>query len=98
MTAAVQDLANGNIDGVINDSIGNAYLIKDMHLPLRQTPDYVSRIQKGFAFTKSKPHLAAAVNKALAEMVADGTYAKLVTPIVGYDPYPKEPVRSLLQP
>ncbi|WP_025245095.1 transporter substrate-binding domain-containing protein [Candidatus Sodalis pierantonius] len=98
VTAAVQDLANGNIDGVINDFIGNAYLIKDMHLPLRQTPDYVSRIQKGFAFTKSKPHLAAAVNKALAEMVADGTYAKLVTPIIGYDPYPKEPVRSLLQP
>ncbi|WP_246580071.1 hypothetical protein [Candidatus Sodalis endolongispinus] len=44
VAAAVQDLANGNIDGVINDSIGNAYLIKDMHLPLRQTPDYVSRI------------------------------------------------------
>ncbi|MCC3721432.1 transporter substrate-binding domain-containing protein [Rouxiella badensis] len=97
VTAAVQDLANGNIDGVINDSIGNAYLIKDMHLPLTQTPDYVSVIQKGFAFKKGKPNLVAAVNKALADMKADGTYAKLVTPIVGFDPAPKDPVRTLPQ-
>jgi len=97
VTAAVQDMVNGNIDGVINDSIGNAYLIQDMHLPFTQTPDYVSRIQKGFAFKKGKPHLVAAVNKALAEMKADGTYAKLVTPIVGFDPAPKNPVRTLPQ-
>lgn len=97
VTAAVQDMANGNIDGVINDSIGNAYLIKDMKLPFKQTPDYVNQIQKGFALKKGKPNLVAAVNKALADMKADGTYARLVTPLVGYDPAPKDPVRSLAQ-
>ncbi|MGE9553559.1 transporter substrate-binding domain-containing protein [Erwinia amylovora] len=97
VTAAVQDMVNGNIDGVINDSIGNAYLIKDMHLPFTQTPDYVSQIQKGFAFKKGKPHLVAAINKALADMKADGTYARLVTPIVGFNPAPKDPVRTLTQ-
>jgi polar amino acid transport system substrate-binding protein len=93
----VQDLANHNVDAVITDSITGAYLIKHVGLPIAMTDDYVSHIQKGFAFKKGKPHLVAAVNKALAEMKADGTYAKLTTDLIGYDPMPKEPVRSLAQ-
>ncbi len=27
-------------------------------------------------------------------MVADGTYAKLITPLIGYDPAPKAPIRT----
>jgi polar amino acid transport system substrate-binding protein len=93
---ALQDLANGNIDGVITDSIAAAYAIQESKLPLTMTPDYVSHIQKGFPFKKGKPNLVKAVNKALADMVADGTYAKLTTPLVGYDPAPKDPIRSQL--
>jgi len=44
-----------------------------------------------------KPNLTAAVNKALAEMIADGTYAKLTTDIIGFDPAPKEPIRTIMK-
>lgn len=91
---ALQDLVNGNVDGVITDSIAAAYAIKASKLPLTLTDDYVSHIQKGFPFKKGKPNLVKAVNKALADMIADGTYAKLTTELVGYSPAPKDPIRS----
>jgi polar amino acid transport system substrate-binding protein len=91
---AIQDLVNGNIDAVITDSIAAAYAIQASGLPLTMTDDYVSHIQKGFPFKKGKPNIVKAVNKALAEMIADGTYAKLTTPLVGYSPAPKEPIQS----
>jgi polar amino acid transport system substrate-binding protein len=93
---ALQDLVNGNIDAVITDSIAAAYAIQASGLPLTMTEDYVSHIQKGFPFKKAKPNLVKAVNKALADMIADGTYAKLTTPLIGYSPAPKEPIRSQL--
>jgi polar amino acid transport system substrate-binding protein len=89
---AIQDLVNGNIDAVITDSIAAAYAIQASGLPLTMTDDYVSHIQKGFPFKKGKPNIVKAVNKALAEMIADGTYAKLTTPLVGYSPAPKDPI------
>src|SRR5262245_14915728 len=93
---ALQDLANGNIDAVITDSIAAAYAIKNAKMPLSMTDDYVSHIQKGFPFKKEKTNLVKAVNKALADMIADGTYAKLTTDLVGYSPAPKEPIKSQL--
>ncbi len=91
---ALQDLVNGNIDAVITDSIAAAYAIETSKLPLTMTEDYLSHIQKGFPFKKGKPNLVKAVNKALADMIADGTYEKLTAEIVGYSPAPKEPIRS----
>lgn len=97
ITSAVQDMINHNIDGVINDSISNGYLINHNHLPFVQVPGYLSQVQKGFTFAKGKPHLVAAVNKALADMKKDGTYAKVTSAIIGFDPAPKDPVRTLPQ-
>lgn len=91
---ALQDLVNGGVDAVITDSIAAAYAIQESKLPLVLVEDYVSHVQKGFPFKKGKPNLVKAVNKALADMIADGTYAKLTTPIVGYSPAPKDPIRS----
>jgi polar amino acid transport system substrate-binding protein len=93
---ALQDLVNGNIDAVITDSIAAAYAIQASKLPLAMTPDYVSQIQKGFPFKKGKPNLVTAVNKALADMIADGTYEQLTKDLVGYSPAPKDPIRSQL--
>jgi polar amino acid transport system substrate-binding protein len=92
---AIQDLVNGNIDAVITDSIAAAYAIEASKLPLVMTEDYLSHIQKGFPFKKGKPNLVKAVNKALADMIADGTYAKLTTELVGYSPAPKDPIRTI---
>lgn len=91
---ALQDLVNGNIDAVITDSIAAAYAIEASKLPLVLVDEYLSHIQKGFPFKKGKPNLVKAVNKALADMIADGTYAKLTTPLIGYSPAPKDPIKS----
>ena len=54
----------------------------------------LSEIQKGFAIKKGKPNLMRAINKALADMVADGTYERLTKELVGFSPAPKSPIRS----
>ena len=95
-TDALQDLVNGNIDGVVTDAIAGAYAIKTSNLPLSMVDEPLSSIQKGFAFKKGKPNLVKAVNKALADMVADGTYAKLTTDLIGFSPAPKSPIPSQL--
>jgi polar amino acid transport system substrate-binding protein len=91
---ALQDLVNGNVDAVITDSIAAAYAIEASKLPLVMVDEYLSHIQKGFPFKKGKPNLVKAVNGALADMIADGTYAKLTTPLVGYSPAPKDPIKT----
>ncbi|MFI5011628.1 MAG: transporter substrate-binding domain-containing protein [Hyphomicrobiales bacterium] len=95
-TDAIQDLVNGNVDGVITDSIAAAYVIKTSKLPLRLMDGYLSSIQKGFPVKPGKPNLVKAMNKALADMIADGTYAKLTTDLIGYSPAPAKPIRSIL--
>lgn len=94
---AIQDLVNGNVDAVITDSIAAAYVIKESGLPLTMTEEYVSTVQKGFAMQKGKLALAAAINGALADMIADGTYAELTSGLVGYSPAPAEPIRTLTE-
>ncbi|HBF31717.1 transporter substrate-binding domain-containing protein [Rhizobium sp.] len=92
---ALQDMANGNLDAVITDAIAAGYAIKQSKLPFEILPEYVSHVQKGFAIKKGKPELVKAINKTLAEIVADGTYAKLTTDLVGFNPAPKNPIRSV---
>lgn len=92
---AMQDLANGGVDAIITDAVAAGYAIKNSNLPLKMLDTPVSTVQKGFAIKMGKPNLTAAVNKALADMIADGTYAKLTTELVGYSPAPAEPIRSL---
>jgi polar amino acid transport system substrate-binding protein len=96
-TDAIQDLINGNIDGVVQDAIAVAYAIKKSGAPLRFVPGYLNRSQKGFAFKMNKPNLVKAVNKALAEMTADGTYAKITNGLIGFDPHPEDPIRSIFK-
>jgi polar amino acid transport system substrate-binding protein len=96
-TDAIQDLVNGTVDAVITDSISGAFVAEHLGLPVVMTPDYVSHVQKGFAMRKDERPLADAVDRALADMVADGTYAKLTKGLLGYDPSPKDPIRTLPQ-
>ena len=92
----VQDLINGNLDAVITDAVAASYAIKARKLPLVLGDGTLSQIQKGFAIRKDKPNLVRAINKALADMIEDGTYGKLTTELIGSDPHPKEPIRSQL--
>lgn len=91
---AMQDLAGGNLDAVINDAVAGNYAIRTRKLPFVMLDAPLSVIQKGMAIKKGKPNLHAAVNKALGDMIADGTYEKLLTPLIGYSPAPKSPIRT----
>lgn len=93
-TDALQDLVNGNIEGVVTDAIAGAYAIEASDLPLVMVEEPLSSIQKGFAIKKGKPNLTRAVNQGLADMIADGTYARLTEELIGFNPAPKEPIRS----
>lgn len=95
-TDALQDLVNGNIDGVVTDAIAGAYAIETSKLPLRITQGYLSRVQKGFPVKPGKPNLVRAMNEALAAMQADGTYARLTSELIGFSPAPERPIRSNL--
>lgn len=92
----MRDLADKKIDGMVTDSIAAAWAAEHTKMPLRTVDGYLSRIQKGWAAKKDRTELVKALNKALAEMVADGTYAKLTKALIGYSPAPAEPIRSQL--
>jgi polar amino acid transport system substrate-binding protein len=91
---AMRDLANKNIDGMITDAIVGAWAINKSKLPMKATEGYLSHVQKGFALRKDQPNLAHALDKALADMIADGTYQKLTSELLGYSPNPSEPIRT----
>ena len=92
----MQDTVNGRIEGAVMDSIAAAYAIKKSKLPLRWTDELHIPYQLGWAVKKGKPNLVQAINAARAEMVADGTFKRLVEDLVGYDPSPRDPIRSIL--
>ncbi len=91
---AMRDLVNEKIDGVITDSIAAAWAIENTGLDLRIVPGYLSRIQKGWAAKKDHVALVKALNEKFNEMVADGTYAKLTSELIGYSPHPQKPISS----
>jgi polar amino acid transport system substrate-binding protein len=93
---ALQDVANGNIDAAITDAVAGAYAIKTASMPLRLIDGFIESYQVGWAVKPGKPNLVTAVNAALAEMVADGSFARIAMAEIGIDPTPKEPIRSLL--
>ena len=92
----MQDLVNGNIDAIILEDIAANHAITKSKLPLRPLPGLIDPMQLGWAVKKGKPNLVRAINKTRAEMVADGTVKHLFADIIGYDPSPKNPVRSIL--
>lgn len=92
--AAYQDLANGNIEGVVTDEVAGAYAIKEGGLPLEIAEGHVSTVQKGWGFQKDRPKLVRAVNEALAAMQEDGTYDQIMLDLIGIVPKPAEPYRS----
>ena len=71
-----RDLEAGNIAAVVNDEPSAAETIKDLqNLELVESIDTDERY--GFAFSPNNPELRDAANGALAEIIADGTYAEI---------------------
>ncbi|MGH2655328.1 MAG: basic amino acid ABC transporter substrate-binding protein [Actinomycetota bacterium] len=74
--AAFQDLAAGGVTAVVNDEPSSAEIIES--LPGLEIVEAIDTDEKyGFAFSPENPELTDAVNQALAEIIADGTYQEI---------------------
>jgi cystine transport system substrate-binding protein len=69
----MSDLATGRIDAALNDSLMSAYLLKTSKLPIKAGARVGAVERMGIPFQKGNPQFKAALNKALAEMAADGS-------------------------
>ena len=76
---AFRDLEAGNVTGIINDEPGSVGIIED--LGLEGTVEVIEAIDTNekysFVFSPDNQELLEAANQALAEIIADGTYATI---------------------
>ena len=73
-TDAFAALAAGNVDAVVNDLPVTTELLKEDDRGLEIVAQIPTGEQYGFGVSKDNPELTAAINTALAELRADGTY------------------------
>jgi len=82
------ELENGRIDAMIIDSVPGKVAIEKDNKPIRMldTPDIEGgEVAVGIAIRKDNPELKAAMQKALDDMMSDGTYKKIAQEWVGAD-------------
>jgi polar amino acid transport system substrate-binding protein len=86
---AFTDLEAGNIVGIINDEPSSEEEVSN-----RPSLEVVEPIDTGehygLAFSPSNPELTVAVNKALEELIGDGTYAQIFKKYFPGTPVPEE--------
>ena len=79
------DLAAGRLDAAYNDRLLVGYLIKSQNLPVLGAGVIGDPEAVGIALKKSNTSLKTAVDKALLQLKADGTYAKISRKWFGQD-------------
>lgn len=78
-TEYLQDLASGRIDAAINDSLLIPYLKQKTKLPVKAGAPIGKPESNAIPFRKGSPKFKQALDHALEEMKADGSYAKIST-------------------
>lgn len=73
----LQDLALGRIDAALNDSLLIPYIVKQTKLPLKPGAPVGELEKSGIPFVKNNPKFKTAIDKALADLQADGSFAKI---------------------
>jgi L-cystine transport system substrate-binding protein len=79
------DLGSGRIDAVIISHFGGMKYARVNHLPVKEVGEPLIYQLSAPAIVKGQPALRAAVNKAIAEMMADGTIDAIAKKWVGRD-------------
>jgi polar amino acid transport system substrate-binding protein len=82
------ELESGRIDAMIIDSVPGKVAIEKDNKPIRmlETPDIEGgEVAVGIAIRKDTPELKAAMQKALDDMMSDGTYKEIAQKWVGAD-------------
>jgi len=86
ITLAFQALANGDVDAVVNDAPTSADIIKaNPEIKAKIVGEPFTNEFYGIAVNKNKPEILNALNKALAEIKADGTYDQIYKKWFGGD-------------
>jgi len=86
ITLAFQALANGTIDAIVNDGPVSADIIaKNPELGAVMVGDPFTDEFYGIAVQPDMPELLDAINNALAELIADGTYNEIHNKWFGID-------------
>lgn len=84
---AYLSVEGGNSDAIFYDAPNVEYYISTQGKDkLKVTGDLYEAQNYGIAFSKGNDELVAAANKALAEMIEDGTYAEIATEWFGEEP------------
>lgn len=86
---AFTDLEAGNITGVINDEPSSLSEVAN-RTSLKVVQPIDTGEHYGFAFSPDNPQLTVAVNRALKEVIADGTYKEIFTKYFPKLPLPPE--------
>ncbi|GAB1543544.1 basic amino acid ABC transporter substrate-binding protein [Scytonema sp. NUACC21] len=83
---ALQELANGNVDAVVNDAPVTLEAIKTGNIKgIKVVGQLLTEEFYGIAMPKNSPNLNA-INTALAKLIADGTYAQIYKKWFGAEP------------
>ena len=81
----LQDLAGGRIDAALNDSLLIPFAIKQAKLPLKAGAPVGEVKAMAIPFAKNNPKFKSAIDKALADMKADGSFRKISMKWFGLD-------------
>ncbi|MEW9586089.1 cystine ABC transporter substrate-binding protein [Paraburkholderia sp. DGU8] len=81
----LRDLAAGRLDAALNDRLMLAYLLKNSQLPLRTGATVGPGNPSGIPFRKGNPKFAKAIDDAMTQLEADGTFTKISEKWFGID-------------
>lgn len=81
----LQDLAAGRIDAALNDSLLIPYLAAKTRLPVKAGAPIGPIERNAIPFRKGNPQFKQAIDRALADMKADGSFAALSNKWFGRD-------------
>ena len=81
----VLEAANGRISAFVTDKIVGALAIKEKGAPLKLVGGLLYEEKMGIALNQGNPELKKAINTALSDMKADGTYKAISMKWLGID-------------
>ncbi|KAF1061624.1 cystine ABC transporter substrate-binding protein [Burkholderia gladioli] len=81
----LRDLAAGRLDAALNDRLMLAYLLKNSQLPLRTGAMLEAGQPSAIPFKKGNPKFAKAIDDAMTQLEADGTFTKISDKWFGID-------------
>ncbi len=81
----LSDLVNRRVDAALNDQLMTAYLVKTSNIPIKGGAIVGEPKFNGIPFRKENPQFKAALDKALQDSFADGSFAKISNKWFGID-------------